>query len=187
MTENDADDFPFNTDGSLSPEELEKLSKFVSRALKDIMSSMSPKPGDGPGPIGLNIRIDKQGVPIIERVKVPNAQAPKGPEPPYSNAQQPRPSTADANPLVDISETQKGMTVTMEMRGASKDSVAVSVSNRQIRVRSASNAGQTTQTVALPHGVNPQSAKAHYRNGVLEIRMGKSKTAPPNTIDISVE
>ena len=79
------------------------------------------------------------------------------------------------------------ITVTMEMRGVEKDSITLSVGNRQVSVRSATRVAQATQTVALPHDVNPASAKAHYRNGILEIRMNRSKPLAARTINITVE
>lgn len=186
MTKEDNDDPYLSPRDALTPEELEKLSKLVSRAVKDMMKSFSSGSPDSDAPYGFNIRVDENGVPIIERARSqrPHVQQPQHS---YQQVQPPKPNPNEATPLVDIEETQKAITVTMEMRGAEKGSIALSVGNRQVSVRSATRNAQTTQTVALPSPVNPASAKAHYRNGILEIRASKSKSAPQKTVSVEVE
>lgn len=44
--------------------------------------------------------------------------------------------------------------------------------------------GQMSRTITLPSPVDEKSAKATYKNGVLEIRMKKAEPQPLNTIDI---
>ncbi len=177
MTEEDNNNFSFDPDSSLTPEEFEKLTKFVSRAVKDMMRSLSSDSNDMNPKYSFNIKVDKQGIPIIERVNVQNTQP----------QQPPKPNPNEAVPLVDITETQKVTTVTMEMRGAEKGSIVLSVGSKQITVRSSTSSVQTAQRVALPHSVNPSSAKAHYRNGILEIKMNRSKSSPQGTVNITVE
>lgn len=105
-------------------------------------------------------------------------------------------------PLVDIYETMEEVVVSCEVPGLQKkDDINIHVSGRHLAINGIiQRASEDTQDnryhrteryfgnfyrmVDLPHKVAEDSAKASYRNGVLEIRMKKTTADQGKRVDI---
>lgn len=105
-------------------------------------------------------------------------------------------------PLVDLYETIEEVVVSFEVPGLQKkDDVHIHVSGRHLTINGIiQRASEDTQDnryhrteryfgnfyrmVDLPHKVVEESAKASYRNGVLEIRMKKANAEQGKKIEV---
>ncbi len=103
-------------------------------------------------------------------------------------------------PAVDISETDEGFVVTADVPGMKGDDIKISVSNNVLSLRGEKknvredakenfhrverSYGLFERTFTLPSGVAAENIRAKYKDGVLEIRLPKSKEAKPKEIKV---
>lgn len=109
-------------------------------------------------------------------------------------------SAEDWVPSVDISETDDGFIVTADVPGMSAEDIKISVANNVLTLRGDKKNvredgsenfhrvervfGSFERTFSLPSGVESENIRAKYKDGVLEIRLPKSKAAKPQEIKI---
>ncbi|MEM4244874.1 MAG: Hsp20/alpha crystallin family protein [Candidatus Nanoarchaeia archaeon] len=95
-------------------------------------------------------------------------------------------------PYSDVIEKDDHVIVRMDLPGVEKEDIFLTVTDNNIEVRAQKkhelkvkkkgyfrherSYGGFYRVVPLPANVNPDSAKAEYRNGVLEVKLQKSKT-----------
>jgi len=105
-------------------------------------------------------------------------------------------------PLTDIMDEGGELVALMEIPGANKDKIEVSVTPTVLKVKSEEKEDKEEReddyyyrerrqsgfyrTISLPTEVIPEHVKANYKNGVLEIRMKKKVKEIPGK-DIKVE
>lgn len=129
----------------------------------------SSKYGDkriiGPYVYGFSITIGPDGRPIIK--KFGNIKSIHG-----------RPTISEERePLVDVFESDNEITVIAELPGVEKDKIKLKVSdnNKKLIIKASDTDRKYYKEVDLPAEVDPKSAKANYKNGVLEVRLKKIK------------
>ncbi len=90
-------------------------------------------------------------------------------------------------PLVDVIEDDDTVTVVAELPGAQKDKIKVKVGEDYVEIK-ASNGRKYYKRVRLPAKVKPETAKATFNNGVLEIVIEKKeKKKREGEVEISPE
>ncbi|HIH90704.1 archaeal heat shock protein Hsp20 [Ignicoccus hospitalis] len=90
-------------------------------------------------------------------------------------------------PLVDVMEEDDKVTVVAELPGAEKDKIKVKVGEDYVEIR-ARNGKKYYKRVALPTKVKPETAKARFNNGVLEIVIEKKeKKKKEGEVELSPE
>ena len=158
--------------GSIFDEIFEEIRR-IEESLLSLMDEefertlqMAEKEGvKGPIIYGVRITIGPDGVPRVEE---------------FGNIKMTRmgkPIVKDEiEPLVDVIEDKDEIWVIAEIPGASKDKIKVRATDRKIIIR-AEGEKKYFKEIELPAEVDPDSAKASYRNGVLEIRVKKKKAA----------
>ncbi len=77
-------------------------------------------------------------------------------------------------PLVDVFEDEDKVTVIVELPGVDKDKIKVRIKDNKLIIK-ASNGQKYYKEVELPAKVKPETAKAKFKNGVLEITIEKEK------------
>ncbi len=77
-------------------------------------------------------------------------------------------------PLVDVFEDEDKVTVIAELPGVDKDKIKVRIKDNKLIIK-ASNGQKYYKEVELPAKVKPETAKAKFKNGVLEITIEKEK------------
>jgi HSP20 family protein len=82
--------------------------------------------------------------------------------------------TEEAEPLADIIDEGDKVRVIVEMPGVEKDKIKLKVSGKELLIQ-ASNGRKYFKKLALPDEVDVKSAKANYKNGILEIEFKKMK------------
>ncbi len=111
--------------------------------------------------------------------------------PARERALEPREELGLIQPFTDILETDKEIVVSAEIPGVAKDDISINVREDSIEIsaetkreeeeekegfiRRERSYGRYYRSYALPSPVNPEEAKATYKNGVLEVRMPKTE------------
>lgn len=93
----------------------------------------------------------------------------------------------EREPLVDIIEEQNQVIVVAEMPGVEKDKIKVRAVGNTLIIEGSDTDRKYYKEIELPTEVKPETAKATYRNGVLEVRIEKLKKEGKKGIEIKVE
>ena len=109
-------------------------------------------------------------------------------------------STRSWVPAVDVWETENELVYAFDLPGISEEKIniefedgALTISGERERVQEQSDDryyrferrfGSFARTIGLPQGVTDNDIKAEYRDGVLEVHVGKPETPKPRRIQI---
>jgi len=129
----------------------------------------------GPYYYGVRITIGPDGVPKIEEFG--NIRRTRTGRPRISET---------IEPLIDVIEEENEVLVVAELPGVDKDKIKVRATENKVIIR-AENSKKYYKEIELPAKVDPASAKASYRNGVLEIKLRKEKGAQEEGTEVKVE
>ncbi len=92
----------------------------------------------------------------------------------------------ERRPLVDVFDSDGTVHVVAEMPGIEKQDVELSIDGRVLEIKASRGDRRYNETVELPAEVEENSAKATYKNGVLEVTL-KKKGNSKNKKKIHVE
>lgn len=81
-------------------------------------------------------------------------------------------------PLVDVINEPAQVRVVAELPGVEKTDIKTSITEDALTIRVDSATQKYFKEVQLPAGVDPDSSKASYNNGVLEITLRKTQPRP---------
>ncbi|MGP8069187.1 MAG: archaeal heat shock protein Hsp20 [Candidatus Bathyarchaeia archaeon] len=81
-------------------------------------------------------------------------------------------------PLVDVINEQAQVRVVAELPGVEKSDIKTSINEDQLTIKVDSPTQKYYKEVKLPTGVDPDSSRASYNNGVLEITLRKLQPRP---------
>ncbi|MEE9224057.1 MAG: archaeal heat shock protein Hsp20 [Thermoplasmata archaeon] len=87
-------------------------------------------------------------------------------------------------PLSDIIERGDTISVTAELPGIEKDDIDVHIDGRRMTITVDDQDRRISKEIELPCGVDEESVKATFRNGVLEIILNKTGDTRPHKIKI---
>lgn len=93
--------------------------------------------------------------------------------------------TEEVEPMIDVIDEGDKLRIVAELPGVEKDKISLKASGLKLIIR-ASNHKKYYKEVDLPAEVDISSAKATYRNGVLEIEV-KKKKATEEEREIKIE
>jgi HSP20 family protein len=159
--------------------EMEEEIDRLMREFTTLPPSIFEKGGkiEGPYVYGVRITIGPDGRPIIERFG--NVKTIRG-KPMISE---------EREPLVDVFEDKDEITVIAEIPGVEKDKIKIRISDdrRKLIIRASNEHRKYYKEVELPAEVDPQSAKASYRNGVLEVKLKKIGRKEEKGYEVKVE
>lgn len=91
----------------------------------------------------------------------------------------------ELEPLVDVLDEGDKVRIVAEIPGVEKEKIKLKAVGRKLIIQ-ASNGKKYYKEVELPDVVDIKTAKAHYRNGVLEVEVEKVKKKA-DEIEIKVE
>jgi HSP20 family protein len=129
----------------------------------------------GPFVYGYSMSVGPDGKPIIQEfgnVKPSKRQGMFGFEQP---ALEP---TDSREPLVDVINEAEQVRVLAELPGVEKSDIKTTISEDTLTIKVETPTRKYYKDVQLPAGVDPESSKASYNNGVLEIALRKLKPRP---------
>ncbi|MER3601810.1 MAG: heat-shock protein Hsp20 [Nitrososphaerota archaeon] len=87
----------------------------------------------------------------------------------------------EREPLVDIIEQADLIRVILEIPGVEKEDIDLKVTESKLTIRVDTADRKYHRTVELPEPVDPDSAKATYKNGILEVTLKKKR--PPSAAE----
>jgi len=165
--------------------EFARMQGMFNRIMNDAMKhASSPQRGD-PFVYGFTMRVGPDGMPRIEPFG--SAGKPGGRIPGTApGAQAIDTPPADARePLTDVLETDREVTVTVELPGVEKKDVQLHVAEDAVTVR-VDTARKYHKRMRLPAKVLPSSAKATFKNGVLDVTLQRKveRKDPGQRVDI---
>lgn len=154
-------------------EEFERINELMRTFMEEDIRRLMQE-GGKPLVYGVRITIGPDGVPKIEEFG--NVKVTKTGKPVVSE---------EMEPLVDVMEVDDEVWVIAELPGVPKEKIKVRVTEDKVYIR-AEDGRKYYKVVDLPATVDPDTAKASYRNGVLEIRI-KKKAAKEEGKEVKVE
>jgi HSP20 family protein len=164
-------------------EDLMRFMREFERRFYEEMREFKPeKPGrferiEGPFVYGFSITIGPDGKPIIQEFG--NVRKIRG-----------KPSIVEERePLVDIFESENEVSVVAELPGVEKDKIDVKVTEdgKTLIINASNEKRKYYKEIELPARVDPSSAKASYKNGVLEVKLKKIGKGEGKGVKIQVE
>ncbi len=146
----------------------------IGRIMEDAMKhASSPQRGE-PFVYGFSMRVGPDGTPQIQ---------------PFGNTAPQVPTTdvmeSGREPMTDILEGDGEITVTIEMPGVDKGDINLHVGEEAVTVR-VDKGRKYHKQIRLPSKVIPSTAKATYKNGVLDITLTRvdSENDPGHKVSI---
>lgn len=156
---------PFEEDFSDFFKELE--GKFPKDLVKEEkLPDGSLKREYGPFIYGYSVRIGPDGKPVIREFG--NVKRKVSPVKPLEVKEA-------AEPLVDVISEDDQIKVIAEVPGVDKTDIKLNVVGKTLSIRAESESRKYSKEVELPEEVDPKSAKASYKNGILEVTLSKVK------------
>lgn len=150
-------------------EEFQDLQKRFMADIKELSEEIERQGSPRHFVYGFRITIGPDGVPRVERFgnvrRLPHREGAPIREIRYSE---------EIEPLVDIYEDADTVTIVAEMPGIEKDKIKVRAHGRKLVIEG-SNGRKYRKELELPAEVDISTAKATYRNGVLEVKLKKQK------------
>jgi HSP20 family protein len=152
----------------------------VRRAMDELMkramgSGFGELRSGEPLVFGVNMRVGPDGKPVIQR---------------FGNV---RPSVKGPlvsdkrEPLVDVIEREGDITVIVELPGVNKSQIKLKTTDRMLTISAPGEESDFYKEVKLPAAVDSKSAKASYKNGVLEVCLEKKEKSKPKAESIPIE
>ncbi|MGC9072510.1 MAG: archaeal heat shock protein Hsp20, partial [Acidilobus sp.] len=93
----------------------------------------------------------------------------------------------ETEPMVDVMEHGDEVLIVADMPGVEKDQIKINTTEDKVYIRAEGDKRKYYKEVDLPAEVDPSTAKASYRNGVLEIRIKKKGPQRPQGVEVKVE
>jgi HSP20 family protein len=87
-------------------------------------------------------------------------------------------------PLIDILEAEETLHVIAEMPGIEKENIQLNATDLILDIETIDGNPKYSERVELPVKVDPLSAKATYKNGVLEVTFKRLKSSSRTSINI---
>lgn len=158
-------------------EEFSRMEDMIRSLIREGFARDLEKAGTEGKPLiyGVRITVGPDGVPRVEEfgnVKMTRSGKPLLRE--------------EIEPLVDVMEVDDEVWVIAELPGVDKEKIKVRAAEDRVYIR-AENERKYYKEVELPVEVDPDTAKASYRNGVLEIKLKKKRAKKEEGKEIKVE
>ena len=104
----------------------------------------------------------------------------------YYQQQQPSIS-AEREPLVDVSSTDKEVKVIVEMPGIKKENIKINAYEDSVEITSNHPQRKYHKVIDLPPEADIETVRSTYNNGILEVIFNKKKESKPKGKEIKVE
>src|SRR5208283_3016949 len=153
-------------------EVFERMFQDMARDMpKDMMQEKKMPDGStvrqfGPFVYGYSMSVGRDGKPIIQEF----ANVKPSKRPGMFGFEQPALEPTDSRePLADVINEAEQVRVLVELPGVEKSDIKTTITEDTLTIKVEAAARKFYKEVQLPSGVDPDSSKASYNNGVLEI------------------
>lgn len=155
--------------------EFEGIGDDLIRIVEEL-KERSKEPGKGkPIIYGFSMRVGPEGEPMIERFGNTPAE--------YNEPK----VTDEREPLVDVIEKDKEITVVAELPGIEKEDISLEVSDDILGIDVNTIARKYHKELKLPCKVKSDTTRAIYKNGVLEVKLERTEKKKERTSRVRVE
>lgn len=161
-------------------DEFDRMRREIERAMEDTFKGFDEREierlSKDPNTkvYGFSIRITPEGKPVIREFGNIKPGATKE-------------IAGDREPLVDVIERDNDVTVIAEVPGVERREIELNATDKTLGIFVPNPERKYAKLVKLPCRVNPNSAKAQYKNGVLEVKLDKLKEEKREGKSITVE
>lgn len=146
--------------------------KMIDEMLKNLMTnfeggldpSMLENMSNNPFVYGFSIGVDEDGKPNFNQFGNLKPKA-------YGNIE----TSETREPLIDVFKEKDLVRVIAEVPGISKGDISLTGTEETLRIRAHSESRKYEKAVSLPAPVDISTAKAKYKNGVLEVILKRKK------------
>jgi len=145
-------------------EEMEEMMERMMENLEDIKDEDIEKLSEKPYVYGWSIKIGPDGKPIIREFGNKPKTTVKGPK-----------VSEEREPLVDVIEEKEVVKIIAELPGVSKEDINLKTTEEKLEISVETPERKYHKVISLPCRVKPLSAKASYKNGVLEVIIERSE------------
>jgi HSP20 family protein len=89
-------------------------------------------------------------------------------------------------PLTDIIEKEKSVSITAELPGVEKKDINVDLREKKLSIKVDTELRKYHKDISLPEDVDPKSVSATYKNGVLDISVDRKEPPKPKSRKIDI-
>ncbi len=132
----------------------------------------------GPFIYGYSVRIGPDGKPVIREFG--NVKRKVSPVKPVEVKEA-------TEPLVDVITEEDKIKVIAEVPGVDKQDIKLNVVGKTLSIRAESERRKYSKDVELPEEVDPKTAKASYKNGILEVTLNRVRKEEKKGEEIPIE
>ncbi len=140
-------------------EEFEKMDEMLDKMWKDVMSGTASQ---NPIFYGFRITVGPDGKPRFEEFGNMKPGL-RGPE-----------ITEQIDPIVDVMEEKEEIVVVADIPGVEKGDIKLNAIEDTLTIDVDAERRKYRKEIRLPASIDPESAKASYKNGVLEVRLRRT-------------
>lgn len=153
---------------------LDDFDEEIRRMFEDIDLKFDELKEGEPLVYGFNMRVGPDGKPTIQQFGNVKPTM-KGPM-----------KTDSRQPLVDVIERENDITIIVELPGVDKSRIKLNTTERMLTISAPGEEADFFKELKLPAAVDPKSAKASYKNGVLEVCLEKKEKSQPKAENIKI-
>lgn len=155
--------------------EFERMDEMMSRLFEEEFKNLPSDRRQGPFVYGFSVSVGPDGKPSVKEfgnVK-PTSRGPMIRE--------------EAEPLVDVMEAEDHIKVYAELPGVNREDIKLNAAENELVISVDTQQRKYYKKVELPTRIKPDTAKASYKNGVLEVKLDKLEKGKPRGTRIVVE
>jgi len=89
-------------------------------------------------------------------------------------------------PLVDVLESEKELTIIAEIPGVEKSDIKLTATNKELNIIVDSEKHKYSKKLSLPKRVDTKTAKSSYKNGILEVKINKIDEKEDSGTEIAI-
>ena len=148
-------------------EEMERMDRLMDDMMRRAVEMPKSQEGLSPFVYGFSMSVGADGKPVIREFGnvEPSSKGPLLKE--------------EREPLVDVMDEGREVVVVTELPGVEKDEIKLDATDRMLKISVESSKRRYLKELDLGHLVDPKTARASYKNGVLEVRLLKSDEKKP--------
>ncbi len=157
-------------------DDFDRIFEGMEEIMKDLMEKAEKGKIKQQGPIvyGFSMRVTPEGKIIVDEF----GNTAKDKEGELSN---------EREPVTDVINEKEEIVIISELPGVSKEDIQLKLSDRMLNIKVDTPERKYFKNVRLPAQVDPKSAKAHYKNGVLEVRLKKIGEQEMGGFELKIE
>lgn len=170
-------------------ESIAEMERYVEKELKEADESKEKFIVRGPFIYGVSIKFGKDGVPIVRKfgnVNIGEALKQRQKES-YEGKISVENFAYQREPLVDIIEDDKTIRIIAEVPGVEKNDIKINTTEKILTIDVDTEKRKYHKKINFQCEVIPETAKATYKNGVLEIVIEKKEKENRNDKGVNVE